>query len=131
MKAIFAGLVVSMGALAFVGCASSKEEGVKTSYRSQWTQVAADTVVTTDAAKAVLEDRGLKGVTGSSTKLDGNASGKMADGTNVKVTVTKEGTAGSQVNVTVGTLGDPTVGAEIAKAIKNRAEMAPSPAKPM
>lgn len=122
MKSILAGLVLSVGALTFVGCASKHEEGVKSSYRSQWTNVATSTEDTTRAAEAVLNDRGLKGVMSSATKVDGTASGKMADGTNVKVTIKKEGTAASQVSVTVGTIGDPALGAEIARAIKDRAE---------
>jgi Flp pilus assembly pilin Flp len=121
MKAFITSVVVALGSVAFVGCASSHEEGVKSNLRSQWTMVAADTTATTDAAKDVLEDRGLKNVTGESTKVDGKVMGKKSDGTEVKVTINKEGT-GSQVNVTVGTLGDPTLGAEIAKAIKVKAE---------
>lgn len=128
MKAFIACTIVALGSAAFIGCASKHEEGVTSSYRSQWTMVAADTMATTEAAKAVLSDRGLKDVTGESTKLDGKASAKMADKTEVKVTVTKEGT-GSKVNVTVGMMGDPAVGAEIAKAIKVKAEG--MPAKPM
>lgn len=124
-------LAIALGSAGFVGCASQHEEGVKSSYHSQWTKVAADTEATTNAARAVLEDRGLKNVTSSATKLDGKASGKLADNTEVKVTVNKDGTATSQVSVTVGTLGDPALGAEIARAIKDRAEMPPSPAKPM
>jgi hypothetical protein len=128
MKAFITGVVLALGSAAFVGCASSHEEGVKSNLRSQWTMVSADTMATTDAAKAVLEERGLKDVSGSSTKVDGKAMGKKSDGTEVKVAIEKEGT-GSQVSVTVGTLGDPTLGAEIAKAIKDKAQG--MPAKPM
>lgn len=126
MKALITSIVVALGSVAFVGCQSKHEEGVKSNLRSQWTMVAADTTTTTEAAKGVLEERGLKGVMGESTKVDGKATGKKSDGTEVKVTINKEGT-GSEVNVTVGTIGDPSLGAEIAKAIKMKAEGMPKP----
>src|SRR3954451_21933332 len=107
--------------LLVVGCASKHEAGVKSDLHSQWTSVAADTATTTEAARAVLESRELKGVTASSTKVDGVATGKMADGTKVHVDV-KKLDAGSQVSVTVGTLGNPKLGAEIASEIKSKAE---------
>ena len=103
------------------GCSSS-EKDVKTNYHTQWTNVAADTATTTDAARAVLEAQGLKGVTASSTNVDGKASGKMADGTKVSVTVKKKGGNASEVSVNVGTLGDPNLGADLARKIKERAE---------
>jgi len=103
------------------GCSSS-QEGVKTNYHSQWTSVSADTKTTTDAAKAVLESEGLKDVKASSTNVDGTASGKKADGTKVDVSVQKKGENSSEVSVNVGTLGDPSLGAEIARKIKDRAE---------
>jgi hypothetical protein len=108
-------------ALLLAGCQSSHEEGVKSSYRSQWTAVAANPQATADAAKAVLMDEGLKEVTSSSTNVDGTAEGKKADGSKVKVAIAKKD-AGSEVSVTVGTMGDPALGAEIAKKIKMRAE---------
>jgi len=111
-------LVVAMGVF---GCSSSHEEGVRSDYRTQWTPVAANTQVTTEAAAAELTAQGLKNVDSSSTGLDGRAEGKMADGTRVKVGVEKKN-AGSQVEVTVGALGDPKLGAELAKKIKMRAE---------
>jgi hypothetical protein len=104
-------------------CKSSHEEGVKSNVMTQWTTVNADTMKTTDAAKAVLMDEGLKDVTGSATSLDGVASGKMADGTKVKVDVSKDPKETfSKVSVTVGTMGSPTLGANIAKKIKTKAE---------
>ncbi len=118
--AMFAGLCLAVGFVG-TGCASKHEEGVTSSYRSQWTSVAADTKVTTDAAKAVLEAEGLKEVTAESTMVDGTAMGKKSDGTKVSVAIAKKD-AVSQVSVTVGTLGDPAIGAEIAKKIKMKAE---------
>ena len=117
-----AAVVVLTGlALCATGCASS-QEGVKTNYMTQWTKVAANTQTTTDAAKAVLDDQGLKEVNASSTAVDGTANGKMADGTKVKVAIKKATDTSSDVSVTVGTMGDPTLGAEIARKIKSKAE---------
>ncbi len=103
------------------GCASHHEEGVTSNYHSQWTDVAADPKTTTAAARAVLEGSDLKDVTSSSTEIDGTASGAKADGTKVKVDIEKKD-AGSKVSVTVGTLGDPSLGAEYAAKIKAKAE---------
>lgn len=104
-----------------VGCASKHASGVKSDYHSQWTNVAANTQTTTDAAKAVLESRQLHEVTAKSTAVDGVAKGKMADGTKISVDV-KKVDAGSHVSVTVGTMGDPKLGAELAGEIKAKAE---------
>ena len=103
------------------GCESS-QRGVKTNYHAQWTNVAADTKTTTDAAKMVLMDDGLRDVTEKSTKLDGTAGGKKADGTKIEVSVKKLSDTSSQVTVNVGKMGDPKVGADIARRIKDRAE---------
>jgi hypothetical protein len=112
-------LVLAFGPLA---CESSKEPGVTSSYRSQWTTIAADTKATTDAARAVLESEGLKEIKAESTMVDGTASGKKADGTPVKVSIKKKGDNYSEVTATVGTVGDPAIGAEIVRKIKERAE---------
>lgn len=122
LRVRFAFPALVMAGLLSVGCASKHEEGVKSTYLWQTAFVQADTKTTTDAARAVLEEKELKDITHSSTNVDGSAMGKKANGAVVKVTVNKEGT-GSNVKVGVGTLGDPEVGAEIAKMIKNRAEM--------
>src|SRR3982750_3571902 len=92
-----ASLVMVAGA---IGCKSTHEEGVKSDYRTQWTDVAADTKTTTEAAKAVLGTQDLKNVTGSSTSVDGQAMGMKADGTKVKVDIEKAGNNGSRVSVT-------------------------------
>jgi hypothetical protein len=105
-----------------IACQSSHEEGVKTSYRSQWTNVSADPEDATEAARAVLEAEGLKEVQANSTNVDGTATGKMADGTKVNVAIARQKNAGSEVSVTVGTMGDPVLGAEIARKIKERAD---------
>lgn len=114
---IAAALAIALGA-----CQSHHQEGVTSSYHSQWTTVAADPKTTTDAAKAVLEAEGLKDVKASSTNVDGTAEGKKADDTKVSVAVKKTDSGSSEVSVTVGILGDPSLGAEIAKKIKAKAE---------
>src|SRR5689334_18120780 len=105
----FTALALGFGLMAAgavgTGCKSTHEEGVKSNLHSQWTDVNASTQATTDAAKAVLEDQGLKDVKGSSTNVDGSASGKMSDGTKVNVAVKKQSSSMSQVSVTVGTMG--------------------------
>ena len=107
----------------FVGCQSSHEQGVKSDYRTQWTNVNADTKATTSAAEAVLASAQLSDVKASSTNVDGQVTAKKADGTKVNVAVKKQdGGSGSQVSVTVGTMGDPALGAEWARKIKDRAE---------
>jgi len=106
-----------------LGCASKHQAGVKSNYHSQWTKVAANTADTTTAAQAVLESHSLKGVKASSTAMDGVAKGEMADGTNVKVDVKKVDATNSEVDVTIGALGNPKLGAEIASEIKAKAEM--------
>jgi type IV pilus biogenesis protein CpaD/CtpE len=108
-------------AVLIMGCASKSEEGVKSDYRTQWTMVAADTKTTTDAAKSVLSASDLKDVTASSTDVDGVASGLKADGTKVAVVIAKTDN-GSKVSVTVGEVGDPTLGASYAAQIKLKAE---------
>lgn len=123
VNAIFTLFVTTLASTLFVGCASKHEEGVTSSYRSQWTDVMADTKMTTDAAKDVLMSEGLKDVSGSATNVDGKAMGKKADGTKVNVTIEKKTDTSSQVSVTVGTIGDPALGAEIARKIKDKAEM--------
>ena len=122
----FTALALGMGLMAAgaigTGCQSSHEEGVKSNLHAQWTDVNANTQMTTDAAKSVLMDQGLKDVSGSATNVDGKAMGKMADGTKVNVDVKKKSDSMSQVSVTVGTMGDPKLGAEIAKKVKMQAE---------
>lgn len=108
-------------AAATMGCASHSEEGVKSDYRTQWTMVAADTKTTTDSAKSVLEGDDLKDVTASSTNIDGMVVGKKADGSKVEVDIAKTD-IGSKVSVTVGTIGDPKLGASYAAQIKQKAE---------
>jgi hypothetical protein len=107
--------------LMLVGC-SSNEKGVKTNYRTQWTTVNADTAKTTEAAKVVFTDEGLKDVKASSTNVDGTASAKKADGTKVTAAIQKKSETTSELSVNVGTMGEPELGAELTRKIKDRAE---------
>ena len=118
----FVAAFVLAAGLVGAGCQSKHEEGVKSNLRKQWTDVMADTKKTTDAAKAVLEEEGLKDVTAQSTNMDGKATAKMADGTKITASIQKKTDTTSEVTVNVGTMGSPTRGAEIAKKIKMRAE---------
>jgi len=108
--------------LAVVGCASRHEEGVKSDYRTQWTTVNASTAATTEAARSVLESHGLKNITADATGVDGKAKATTADGTKITVNVKKDTDTTSELSVTVGTLGDPKLGADIAKQTKIKAE---------
>jgi hypothetical protein len=114
--------VVAAGLAAGTGCQSTSHEDVKSNLHTQWTQVNADTKAATSAAEAVLTDQDLKNVKSNSTNVDGQASGTMADGTKVTVSVEKKSESTSQVSVNVGKLGDPKLGAEIAHKVKVRAE---------
>ena len=122
MKALLAAVVLICGVTLWAGCKSTHQEGVTSNMHSQWATVSADTATTTGYAKDVLMDMGLTDVTGSSTNVDGMAMGKKADGTKVHVAV-KKVDAGSQVSVTVGTMGDPTLGADIVSKIQAKAGM--------
>jgi hypothetical protein len=114
--------VVGLFGMVLAGCSSTHEKGVTSNMMEQWTTVSANTQTTTNAAKAVLEDKGLKDVKASSTMVDGTASGKQADGTNVTVSIKKKTDNVSEVTVKVGAMGNPSLGAEIAKDVKNKAE---------
>jgi hypothetical protein len=114
--------VAAAALFAFVtGCTTKGEPDVKSDYKSQWTTVSADTKATTDAAKTVLAGYEFKDVQASSTDVDGKATAKKADGTEITVSIKKVDN-GSQVSVDVGTLGDPSLGAAIAGKIKQKAE---------
>jgi hypothetical protein len=124
MKRFVCSAAMILGALVFTttGCKSTHEEDVKSNLRKQWTEVAANTEKTTEAAKEVLAGEELKDVVAKSTAVDGTATGKMADGTKVEVTIKKKSDNISHVSVVVGSLGSPTLGADIAKKIKVKAE---------
>src|SRR5436309_682776 len=123
-------IVLAAIAIAFAvsACQSTHEKGVTSNYLTQWTTVNADVKSTTSAAEAVLRESGLNDVKSNATNVDGTASGKKADGTKVNVSIRKEKSTTSQVSVTVGKTGDPSLGAELAKKIKDRADMGSSAA---
>ncbi|HEX8522017.1 MAG TPA: DUF3568 family protein [Tepidisphaeraceae bacterium] len=123
-------LILTAGCLLAVSNAACQTQGVTSNYRSQWTNVDANVKDTTEASRTVLEDEGLKNVTASSTNVDGKATGKKADGATVNVAVERKTKETSQVSVTVGKLGDPSLGADIAKKIKNQAEGGTSTTRP-
>lgn len=122
MKTFLSLALVLLATMLFSACQSKHEQGVTSDYRAQWTSVNADTNATTEAARAVLMEQGLKDVKGSSTNVDGMATAKKADGTKVNVTIKKQSDRMSQVSVVVGAMGQPALGAEIARMIKDRAE---------
>jgi hypothetical protein len=118
--AVLFGAVATMTGVA---CQSSHEQGVKSSYHSQWTSASTDVPATTAAAKSVFEAESLKDVKADNTQVDGKVTGKEADGTKVTASIRQaEKGAGSEVTVTVGTMGDPSLGANLAKKIKDKAE---------
>ena len=122
MKSFTSLTLALVAAILLSACQSKHEEGVTSDYRAQWTSVNANTNDTTEAARAVLNEQGLKDVQASSTNVDGKATAKKADGTKVNVTVKKQSDTMSQVSVVVGTIGQPALGAELARMIKDRAE---------
>jgi hypothetical protein len=122
MMSVAAMLALVLGASA---CQSSHDKEVKSNLRSQWTSVAADVKTTTQAAKAVLSEADLKQVDATSTNVDGKVTARKADGTKVHVEIRKQKEGTSEVSVRVGTMGEPTLGAEFARKIKDRAESGP------
>src|SRR4051794_11571694 len=119
MKKLLPLSIFLLATIVLTACQSSHQEGVKSDYRAQWLNVNADTTATTEAARAVLTDEGLKNVQASSTNVDGKVSAKKADGTPVNVAIQKQTNTTSQVSVVVGTVGQPTLGAELARKIKD------------
>lgn len=99
------------------GCATDAP-GIKSNYVQQWSAVNGSVEEATNAAESVLSDYDLKDVTTTSTKIDGNAKGTMADGTEIAVDTRKLTDETSEVSVRVGTVGDPTLGTEIVQKIE-------------
>ncbi len=110
-SSVFAALL-SVAAFTALPACSTDQDGVKSTYRSQYTTVSQGVEEVTEAAEEVLSDLKLKDVTSSATAVDGQASGKTADDTVITVSVAKVA-AGSEVTVNVGTLGDPELGKSI------------------
>ena len=110
-SSVFAALL-SVAAFTALPACSTDQDGVKSTYRSQYTTVSQGVEEVTEAAEEVLSDLKLKDVTSSATAVDGQATGKTADDTVITVSVAKVA-AGSEVTVNVGTLGDPELGKSI------------------
>ena len=113
-------LALSMGFVFSTGCTSKKDPGVKSNYLTQWANVEGNTKAATDAAKDVLNDMALKDVTAAATDVDGKATAKKADGTKITVEVEKITDNTSKVKVSVGSVGDPALGEDIVKKIKDK-----------
>ncbi len=120
-KAILAASLTFGVGSGLLGCNSTHDAGVTSDLHSQWTDVSTNAKATTDAAKAVLTADALLNVTAQSTDIDGKVTAEKADGTKITVLIKQVG-IGSQVTVTVGELGDPTLGAGYAARIKAKAE---------
>lgn len=112
-------VVCVLGLIVLPAC-QTDQSGVRSSYRSQYTDVAASTEKATQAAEDVLEDLELKNVESRATAVDGRAVGYTADGTQVTVSITRNRDDSSQVSVNVGTLGDPALGKRIIADIQKR-----------
>ena len=108
-------------AMANVGCESGHQPNVTSDYRSQWTDVAADTKTVTAAAEQVFKENELTDVSSQSTMVDGMASGVTADKTKIQAAI-KKTDSGSQLSITVGKLGSPKMGADLVTKIKQVAE---------
>ena len=98
------------------------QPGVKSSYRSQWATVSADTERTTEAAKTVFENLDLQNVESASTSLDGQVIGYTADGTQVTASVERLNDTTSNISINVGTFGDPDRGSQILAEIREQIE---------
>ncbi len=114
-------LALSMGFIfSTTGCTSKKDPGVKSNYLTQWANVEGNTKQATDAAKDVLTDLGLKDIDAKSTEVDGKAVGKKADGTKITCEIERITDNTSKVKVSVGSVGDPALGEDIVKKIKDK-----------
>ena len=72
------------------------------------------------AAKATMKDMGMKWIQGSSTSLDGLATGVTADDTQVRVVVHSQGDGITNFAVRVGTFGAQEMSRAILDGILNR-----------
>lgn len=109
--------VLGLGLGVLPAC-KTDQPGVSSTYRSQYFDANADTQEATEAAEEALNDLELRNVEATATAVDGRAVGYTADGTRVSVSITRIDDQHSQVSVTVGTLGDPSLGSDIVARIK-------------
>lgn len=110
--------VLGVVALAALPACKTDDPAVRSSYRSQWANVQADTQEATESAREVLEDLNLRNIEAAATAVDGEAIGYTADGTKITVSVARVDQNTSQVSVNVGTLGDPDLGSDILRRIR-------------
>lgn len=108
---------LGIGAPIVGGCASG-QPGVRTTGIYQYTTLSANTEEATDAAAEVLEDMELKDVQSRSTSIDGWATAKTADNTEVKVSLSRVNEKVTDVSVRVGSVGDTSLGNEIIARIE-------------
>ena len=94
------------------GCKTSTD-GVSSNYLQQYGDVVGTPEDVVNAAQDVLADYNLSGITGKSTKLDGEARGELADGTKLWVSAKAKTDTSSEVTVQVGKLGDSELGQKI------------------
>jgi hypothetical protein len=123
--------IVAGLSLTFAACQTT-EPGVTSTQFQQSTHMEVGTAKGTQAAEAVLKDLGLKDITSSATNLDGWAKGMMSDKTIVKVGLERVGQAEdvSEVTVTVGSFGDPTLGKDIIRRMRNKLGIQPPSTQP-
>ncbi|MEM1445237.1 MAG: DUF3568 family protein [Planctomycetota bacterium] len=112
LKSLVLPAALALGAATVLSACQTDVAGVETNLRSQWTTVVADVETATAAAEEVLEDLKLIDVTSTSTGIDGRATAKTAEETEITVSVAKV-VAGSQITVTVGTVGNNELGKAI------------------
>ncbi len=104
-------LVLALAA-SLVACKTDLD-GAKNNYRSQYKTYDVDIATATEAAKDVLNDLELREVEATHTTIDGQATAKTADDTEVTVNVTRVTEGRSEVAVYVGNLGNPKLGNRI------------------
>jgi hypothetical protein len=113
-------------AAAAIGCQSMHDRDVKSNYYSQWTTVKSDVKSTVKAGEEVFKEMELRDIKSEATVLDGSIDAKKSNDDTVHVTVRRRNESSSEVSITIGTLGDPSLGADLVKQIKNRAEAGPT-----
>ena len=124
-----ASFVTLVAFVVIITACQTTEPGVRSTGFEQYTTIERGTAEATKAAEEVLHDLGLQDVTSSSTNIDGWASGKMADGTPVKVTLKRQWDNLSDIYVKVGSVGDTSLGKDIIAKVRSKLGVTP-PAEP-
>lgn len=102
---------------ALTGCRTVKKA---TGSHEAFMQADPDRVVA--AAQVSMEELGLIGVVGQSTKLDGEISARTAQDKSVQVNVKREGDNVSRMTVRIGTFGDESMSRAIIEKTLKRLE---------